>query len=129
MKKIINKVLTSGYTLGIIYKSREAIQFNPSGSVGTGRRARLRILCLLQACGFKSRLPHNKKTRALALVFFVILKHGCEPDHDCNASGRGACVRWTPFAKRKSTDRACASRRESSLSSAEISFAFPLKGL
>ena len=29
------------------------------GSVGIGRRARLRILCLLQACGFKSHLPHD----------------------------------------------------------------------
>ena len=28
------------------------------GSVGTGRRARLRILWLLQSCGFKSHLPH-----------------------------------------------------------------------
>ena len=31
------------------------------GSVGTGRRARLRILCSLRACGFKSRLPHPLK--------------------------------------------------------------------
>ena len=30
------------------------------GSVGTGRRARLRILWLLQSCGFKSHLPHQK---------------------------------------------------------------------
>ena len=28
------------------------------GSVGTGRRARLRILCSLRTCGFKSHLPH-----------------------------------------------------------------------
>ena len=30
------------------------------GSVGTGRRARLRILCSLRTCGFKSHLPHYK---------------------------------------------------------------------
>ena len=30
------------------------------GSVGTGRRARLRILCILLAYGFKSRLPHKE---------------------------------------------------------------------
>ena len=29
------------------------------GSVGTGRRARLRILWALRSCGFKSHLPHN----------------------------------------------------------------------
>ena len=29
------------------------------GSVGTGRRARLRILCSLRTCGFKSHLPHS----------------------------------------------------------------------
>ena len=29
------------------------------GSVGTGRRARLRILCALRSCGFKSHLPHE----------------------------------------------------------------------
>ena len=28
------------------------------GSVGIGRRARLRILCSLRTCGFKSHLPH-----------------------------------------------------------------------
>ena len=32
------------------------------GSVGTGRRARLRILWLLQSCGFKSHLPHDLKS-------------------------------------------------------------------
>lgn len=30
------------------------------GSVGIGRRARLRILCSLRTCGFKSHLPHQK---------------------------------------------------------------------
>ena len=30
------------------------------GSVGTGRRARLRILWALRSCGFKSHLPHKK---------------------------------------------------------------------
>ena len=34
------------------------IEATLSGSVGTGRRARLRILWLLQSCGFKSHLPH-----------------------------------------------------------------------
>ena len=33
------------------------------GSVGTGRRARLRILCILLACGFKSHLPHCEKVQ------------------------------------------------------------------
>ena len=33
---------------------------NECGSVGIGRRARLRILCSLRTCGFKSHLPHQK---------------------------------------------------------------------
>ena len=54
------------------------------GSVGTGRRARLRILCLLQACGFKSRLPHrtNKRSRAKALDLLFIYVEG-----DLNPAG------------------------------------------
>ncbi len=31
---------------------------NKCGSVGTGRRARLRILWAMRSCGFKSHLPH-----------------------------------------------------------------------
>ena len=40
------------------------------GSVGTGRRARLRILWLLQSCGFKSHLPHQRP-QPLVEVFFA----------------------------------------------------------
>ena len=50
------------------------------GSVGTGRRARLRILCLLQACGFKSHLPHwVKRLRMLdnsSVLGFLFWKIG-----------------------------------------------------
>ena len=35
-------------------------QIQMRGSVGTGRRARLRILWSLRSCGFKSHLPHKK---------------------------------------------------------------------
>ena len=40
------------------------------GSVGTGRRARLRILWLLQSCGFKSHLPHVKSLEFSRLLNF-----------------------------------------------------------
>ena len=43
------------------YYIHRCVENTLSGSVGTGRRARLRILWLLQSCGFKSRLPHPKK--------------------------------------------------------------------
>ena len=49
-----------------------------SGSVGTGRRARLRILWALRSCGFKSHLPHwlTKKDRTLCPVFFFVDRSG-----------------------------------------------------
>ena len=47
------------------------------GSVGTGRRARLRILWLLQSCGFKSHLPHDKMKRLTQMCWsfhFIVHK-------------------------------------------------------
>ena len=39
------------------------------GSVGTGRRARLRILWAMRSCGFKSHLPHeNKRVKPIGLT-------------------------------------------------------------
>ena len=40
--------------------SRRERVIDTTESVGTGRRARLRILCSLRTCGFKSHLPHQK---------------------------------------------------------------------
>ena len=48
------------------------------GSVGTGRRARLRILWLLQSCGFKSHLPHEIIKRARSLTWPFLLSHAEE---------------------------------------------------
>ena len=42
------------------------------GSVGTGRRARLRILCILLAYGFKSRLPH-RELKSMRFQLFLFL--------------------------------------------------------
>ena len=50
------------------------------GSVGTGRRARLRILWLLQSCGFKSHLPHWTTLKTLIIriwEFFVFEREKC----------------------------------------------------
>ena len=41
------------------------------GSVGIGRRARLRILWLLQSCGFKSHLPHSSRRNVKYIPFFL----------------------------------------------------------
>ena len=43
------------------------------GSVGTGRRARLRILWALRSCGFKSHLPHER-TPVTSGVFLLYRK-------------------------------------------------------
>ena len=41
-------------------KIKNPKEMRSCGSVGTGRRARLRILWALRSCGFKSHLPHWK---------------------------------------------------------------------
>jgi len=52
--------------------------------LGTGRRAGLRILCLLQACGVKSRLTYDKKeapspkTRCLQSLFNIHNHFQCQ---------------------------------------------------
>ena len=66
-KKNSKKLLTVYIVFGIVPivatisktydRNRNAI----CGSVGTGRRARLRILWALRSCGFKSHLPHRKR--------------------------------------------------------------------
>ena len=64
-KKNSKKLLTVYIVFGIVpivatiskTYNRNAI----CGSVGTGRRARLRILWALRSCGFKSHLPHEKR--------------------------------------------------------------------
>ena len=70
----------------------EQADIKKCGSVGTGRRARLRILWLLQSCGFKSHLPHEerKKSRSNDLLFFRSLCRGVpcpqgprSPRHKC----------------------------------------------
>ena len=70
------------------------------GSVGTGRRARLRILWLLQSCGFKSHLPHyliwcgSLIIKASALFLFLNCLSALEHVHirhfatDCRFVGR-----------------------------------------
>ena len=68
----------------IISKSRETgdRKSNICGSVGTGRRARLRILWLLQSCGFKSHLPHSvikwKPWFFKAFVFLSVYSSGLQ---------------------------------------------------
>ncbi len=64
-----NFSLTFRFTFVTIIRSSDKC-----GSVGTGRRARLRILWLLQSCGFKSHLPHSlkKKLQALPEASFLI---------------------------------------------------------
>ena len=59
IKKIekIQKSTCHFYGSLILYRSCHE-RWQTCGSVGTGRRARLRILCSLRACGFKSHLPH-----------------------------------------------------------------------
>ena len=57
----------------LLYYLRKAI-CDVCGSVGTGRRARLRILWSLRSCGFKSHLPQEKKRvkpYGLALFFYA----------------------------------------------------------
>ena len=63
------------------------------GSVGTGRRARLRILWLLQSCGFKSHLPHQK-TSTFGWGLFCGRRH--EPKVHISASLRSAQIRDPP---------------------------------
>ena len=59
LKKSKN-LLTIVASFAIITESlTDMRQIQMRGSVGTGRRARLRILWLLQSCGFKSHLPHQ----------------------------------------------------------------------
>ena len=63
------------------------------GSVGTGRRARLRILWLLQSCGFKSHLPHyvfKKKPWIFKAFFFKVINH-------CICINRSQCVLLWPI--------------------------------
>ena len=75
-----------------------------SGSVGTGRRARLRILWALRSCGFKSHLPHwlTKKDRTLCPVFFSLTEAGANLNPRVQSSLRSgrlkALVPRTSFA-------------------------------
>ena len=49
------------------------------GSVGIGRRARLRILCPFRACEFKSHLPHLLTKVSFAEVAELADAHGSGP--------------------------------------------------
>ena len=75
-----------------------------SGSVGTGRRARLRILWALRSCGFKSHLPHwlTKKDRTLCPVFFSLTEAGANLNPRVQSSLRSgrlkALIPRTSFA-------------------------------
>ena len=60
LKKSKN-LLTIVASFAIITESlTDMRQIQMRGSVGTGRRARLRILWSLRSCGFKSHLPHTQ---------------------------------------------------------------------
>ena len=73
------KVLTYRNHFAILsLVAREKIK-NPKemrscGSVGTGRRARLRILWALRSCGFKSHLPHDFKSELWIAALFLAIQ-------------------------------------------------------
>ena len=67
------------------------------GSVGTGRRARLRILCIMLACGFKSHLPHVRTApQACCLGCCFFMRKETEPSGFCllGAKRLRRSVRW-----------------------------------
>ena len=86
----------------IISKSRETSdrKSNICGSVGTGRRARLRILWLLQSCGFKSHLPHWTIRQGSSKTFgpCLVVQSRSEPwTHGSRSRLRlGRLVAWGP---------------------------------
>ena len=77
MKFISNYLLTILFSFAMIYKSSRS---DVCGSVGTGRRARLRILWSLRSCGFKSHLPQEKKrVKPYGLALFFYAEESLEP--------------------------------------------------
>ena len=76
-----------------------------SGSVGTGRRARLRILWALRSCGFKSHLPQEiKRLRLKPESFWFMPRSPLNPWSKVSSAlsclvGRfgGKKVHWTFF--------------------------------
>ena len=98
LKKVLAFLKTIWYYIRVAWDKRR--KQNTCGSVGTGRRARLRILWLLQSCGFKSHLPHWTIRQGPSEAFgpCLIVQSRSEPwTHGSRSRLRlGRLVAWGP---------------------------------